>query len=211
VAGHRSRVARFTKSFVGVQVRMKPKNHAAVPAPAARPEDEKMNKIVEEVDRFFKSVHADVEDWKFSMEDYGDGTRLFVRFQIHFDQSVVSRSSRSSKGSPPPAAEVPERLELRPTSDGKLESKERTDRAVLEEEPSDTAAGHRAELDLASFVSQWRRKREHNIHGEFHKEGAPYVDAKPDRPVPPPLTEHRLPARSGTPGPVAPRVGHARR
>jgi hypothetical protein len=27
-------------------------------------------------------LNAELEDWKISMEEYGDGTRVFARFQI---------------------------------------------------------------------------------------------------------------------------------
>src|SRR5579863_570218 len=66
-------------------------NTRALSIPAAKgADDEKMHNIVDEVDRFFKSVHAEIEDWKFSMEDYGDGTRIFVRFQLHINRSGAS-------------------------------------------------------------------------------------------------------------------------
>ena len=43
---------------------------------------ENVEKIVEEIDKFFDSLNAEVEDWKFSMEEFQDGTRVFARFQI---------------------------------------------------------------------------------------------------------------------------------
>lgn len=43
---------------------------------------ENVAKIVDEIDKFFDSLNAEIEDWKFSMEEFRDGTRLFARFQI---------------------------------------------------------------------------------------------------------------------------------
>jgi hypothetical protein len=148
----------------------------ANPEPAAG-EDEKISKIVDEVDRFFKSVHADVEDWKFSMEDYGDGTRIFVRFQIHFNQSVVPPKLPHPKEARAPSAGSADRAvqlvvrpgESPPNGHGHVG-------AVAEVEG--TGSSERADRDLASFFDLWRRKKEHNLHGEFHKTGAPFLDAR---------------------------------
>ena len=38
--------------------------------------------IVNEIDMFLDSLNAEIEDWKFSMEEFKDGTRIFARFQI---------------------------------------------------------------------------------------------------------------------------------
>lgn len=38
--------------------------------------------LVEEVDRFFGSLNAEIEGWKFVMEEFEDGTRILARFQI---------------------------------------------------------------------------------------------------------------------------------
>lgn len=43
---------------------------------------EHAERIVDEVDRFFDSLNAEVEDWKLSMEEFSDGTRIFARVQI---------------------------------------------------------------------------------------------------------------------------------
>ena len=43
---------------------------------------ENVEKIAESVDKFFENLHLEIEDWKFSMEEFSDGTRIFVRFQI---------------------------------------------------------------------------------------------------------------------------------
>jgi hypothetical protein len=59
--------------------------------------DDKMGRIVDEVDRFFRSVHAGMEDWKFAMEDDGDGTRIFVRFQIHSGSTQSASATRHSR------------------------------------------------------------------------------------------------------------------
>ncbi|MGA8275064.1 MAG: hypothetical protein WB852_02045 [Thermoplasmata archaeon] len=161
------------------QVRMKPKNQAGSRAELAVPEDDKMSKIVDEVDRFFKSVHADIEDWKFSMEDYGDGTRIFVRFQIHFDQSVVSRNPKTSKETGRSQGETTAHRDMITVHGGRVEPEGREDMAVLPD-PEGAGAAQRADLDLASFVDLWRRKRDSSLHGEYHKKGAPHVDAQPE-------------------------------
>src|SRR5579863_6911100 len=85
-------------------------NTRALSIPAAKgADDEKMHQIVDEVDRFFKAVHADIEDWKFSMEDYGDGPRIFVRFQIHVNKSGVPLKRLATSVKPPASAPVDER------------------------------------------------------------------------------------------------------
>jgi len=38
--------------------------------------------LVEEMDRFFDSLNAEIEGWKFVMEEFEDGTRILARFQI---------------------------------------------------------------------------------------------------------------------------------
>jgi hypothetical protein len=43
---------------------------------------ENVEKIADEIDRFFDSINAELEDWKVSMEEYSDGTRIYARFQV---------------------------------------------------------------------------------------------------------------------------------
>jgi hypothetical protein len=43
---------------------------------------ENVEKIAETVDNFFENLHLEIEDWKFSLEEFSDGTRIFIRFQI---------------------------------------------------------------------------------------------------------------------------------
>jgi hypothetical protein len=43
---------------------------------------ENVEKIVDEIDRFFNTINAELEDWKVSMEEYQDGTRIYARFQV---------------------------------------------------------------------------------------------------------------------------------
>jgi hypothetical protein len=43
---------------------------------------EHAEKIVDEVDRFLDGLNAEIEDWKVSMEEFSDGTRIFARFQV---------------------------------------------------------------------------------------------------------------------------------
>jgi hypothetical protein len=160
-------------------VSAKPKSRPASALDFAGGEDEKMGKIVEEVDRFFKSVHADIEDWKFSMEEYGDGTRIFVRFQIHINKG---NAPAGAKG-PSPMALAPERRDA-PSSATPVAGKrsEPEGRTVAEavREPGGTGLATRAELDLASFVEVWRSRKDTSKGAEFHKEGAPFLDSEPE-------------------------------
>jgi hypothetical protein len=43
---------------------------------------ENVEKIVDEIDEFLNSLNAELEDWKVSMEEFQDGTRIFARFQV---------------------------------------------------------------------------------------------------------------------------------
>jgi DNA polymerase elongation subunit (family B) len=43
---------------------------------------ENVEKIVNEIDKFLENLNAELEDWKISMEEHDDGTRIFARFQI---------------------------------------------------------------------------------------------------------------------------------
>lgn len=43
---------------------------------------ENVEKIVDEIDRFLGGLNAELEDWKVSMEEFADGTRIFARFQV---------------------------------------------------------------------------------------------------------------------------------
>ena len=43
---------------------------------------ENVERIVDEIDRFLGGLNAELEDWKVSMEEFADGTRIFARFQI---------------------------------------------------------------------------------------------------------------------------------
>jgi hypothetical protein len=140
-------------------------------------DEQKMSNIVDEMDRFFQSVHADIEDWKFSMEDYGDGTRIFVRFQIHINKTVgstglknrVARDPNQKPGLPRPLR-VPARVAA-----GKEDPVENLEDLSL---PDSTGDRERAEKDLASFVELWRHKRDSDFGGEYHKEGAPYLETQ---------------------------------
>jgi hypothetical protein len=137
---------------------------------------EKINTIVDEVDRFFQAFHADIEDWKFSMEDYGDGTRIFVRFQIHLNNSGAPGASHPTpttpQGSAAPMVRDPAPSALTEVA---RDPPPGAGRDQLEPEGHGTAS--RADLDLASFVEHWRATRANDSRGEFHKDGAPYMDA----------------------------------
>jgi hypothetical protein len=43
---------------------------------------ENVEKLAESVDKFFENLQLEIEHWKFSMEEFSDGTRIFIRFQI---------------------------------------------------------------------------------------------------------------------------------
>ncbi|MDD1773632.1 MAG: hypothetical protein LUQ14_03290 [Methanomassiliicoccales archaeon] len=43
---------------------------------------ENVEKIVDEIDKLFENLNAELEDWKISMEEQTDGTRIFARFQV---------------------------------------------------------------------------------------------------------------------------------
>ena len=156
---------------------MKPKNLADSVNKLTEEADDKMRKIVDEVDRFFKSVHADIEDWKFSMEDLGDGTRIFVRFQIHINGSEVPPNPKRSNNPEPGPGKAKDRLDGRSLRGGRAPPDEPE---VTKDVPEvkGTGAARQADLDLASFVELWRRKRGTSAGGEYHKDGAPYMDAR---------------------------------
>jgi hypothetical protein len=149
--------------------------------------DEQMGKIVEEVDRFFRSVHANIEDWKFSMEDDADGTRIFVRFQIHISSSTAPPAPKRSpvEIAGPGTARTPGDA---PSAPGVEPSLGRRSETAEPGAPLDIEAELRSDPDLALFIEQWRHKRENRPHGEFHKAGAPFVE-------PPPRSKGRKRAR----------------
>jgi hypothetical protein len=157
---------------------MKSRKPASSPdAPEGR-EDEKLQRIVEEVDLFFKSVHADIEDWKFSIEDHGDGTRIFVRFQIHINSNGVSPAVGTASVVPSTSDEVKEAANAAP-GPGSRAYPRALEAAGGAIEKEGSAAESRADLDLASFVELWKRKRATSPVLEFHKEGAPHLEAGP--------------------------------
>jgi hypothetical protein len=147
-------------------------------SPLAGAGDAKVNNILGEMDRFFKSVHADIEDWKFSMEDYGDGTRVFVRFQLHFNRAGAPRPPAGAKAAGPEHREAHDRELALSTKGGRTLP---DGRAVTEDlhEPDASGAARRADLDVASFVEVWRGKKDSSSGGgAYHKEGAPYLDVQ---------------------------------
>jgi hypothetical protein len=44
---------------------------------------ENSGSLKEAVGKLFENLNIGIEDWKLSMEESRDGTRIFVRFQIH--------------------------------------------------------------------------------------------------------------------------------
>jgi hypothetical protein len=174
-------------------------------------DDEKVGQIMNEVDRFFKSVHAEIEDWKFSMEDYGDGTRIFVRFQIHVNRSGLTPNPAGSKGKRVSQGTANDRTVTQAATGGRTLP---DGRAVTENpmEPGGTAAAQRHDQDLASFVEQWRGKKASATGGEFHKEGAPFLDAKSTWKGHTRSSEEDVPHAAGapTPEPATPRTSSLR-
>jgi hypothetical protein len=43
---------------------------------------ENVEKIVDEIDAFLDNLNAELEDWKVSMEEFPDGTRIYARLQV---------------------------------------------------------------------------------------------------------------------------------
>jgi hypothetical protein len=43
---------------------------------------ENIDSIMDTVQQFFNNLHLEMEDWKISVEEFHEGTRVFVRFQI---------------------------------------------------------------------------------------------------------------------------------
>ncbi len=43
---------------------------------------ENVEQIVNEIDKFFDTMNAELEDWKVCMEEFPDGIRVFARFQV---------------------------------------------------------------------------------------------------------------------------------
>jgi len=41
-----------------------------------------VEKVVAEMDDLFETLNAEVEDWKLSMEEFPEGTRIYARFQV---------------------------------------------------------------------------------------------------------------------------------
>jgi hypothetical protein len=58
------------------------KGRAAELAEAVGSNHENIEHLVDEMDGFFASFNAEIEGWKFVMEEFEDGTRILARFQI---------------------------------------------------------------------------------------------------------------------------------
>jgi hypothetical protein len=43
---------------------------------------ENLTLILDTIEQFFENLQVEVEDWKISTEEFHDGTRIFIRFQI---------------------------------------------------------------------------------------------------------------------------------
>jgi hypothetical protein len=131
--------------------------------------------IVQEVDRFLRSVRANIEDWKFSMEDSGDGTRIFVRFQILIEPSD-GPDHRTTSGAREQGSE--ERVDARhaPPAEPARATSGAPDGGAPLDARRKGEVDDRSDPDLALFVEEWRRKRDRRVGGEFHKPGAPLGD-----------------------------------
>jgi len=69
--------------MVGWVLRMGKRENVASVLNLVGGKPENVERIVEEIDKFFDSLNAEMENWKVSMEEYEDGTRFFARFQIY--------------------------------------------------------------------------------------------------------------------------------
>ena len=58
------------------------KDRIAVVIEALGGNKQNVEHLVDEMDRFFASLNAEIEGWKFVMEEFEDGTRILARFQI---------------------------------------------------------------------------------------------------------------------------------
>jgi hypothetical protein len=140
-------------------------------------QDEKISKVVDEVDRFFRSLHTDIEDWKFAMQDDGDGTRIFVRFQLHINTPGASPRATKPKVEAVTLREAPA---LEGASSTPVVTPSQVPGGVTAPVPEDLEEAKRADPDLASFVEEWKRKRANGPHVEFHRPGATLVEAPPE-------------------------------
>jgi hypothetical protein len=43
---------------------------------------ESVTAVIGTIQQFFENLDLDIEDWKISMEEFRDGTRIFIRFQV---------------------------------------------------------------------------------------------------------------------------------
>jgi len=72
----------ISKQKPGEKVNMSDKEKIVSALRLINGKKENVEKIAESVDKFFENLHLEIEDWKFSMEEFSDGTRIFIRFQI---------------------------------------------------------------------------------------------------------------------------------
>ena len=72
----------ISKGKPGEKVNMSDKEKIVSALRLINGKKENVEKIAETVEKFFEDLHLEIEDWKFSMEEFSDGTRIFVRFQI---------------------------------------------------------------------------------------------------------------------------------
>jgi len=43
---------------------------------------EKVGVVIDAIEKFFENLRLDIEDWKISLEEFEEGTRVFVRLQV---------------------------------------------------------------------------------------------------------------------------------
>jgi hypothetical protein len=43
---------------------------------------ENVGVVIDAIEKFFENLRVDVEDWKVSMEEFEEGTRVFIRLQV---------------------------------------------------------------------------------------------------------------------------------
>ncbi len=43
---------------------------------------ENVGVVIDAIEKFFENLRVDIEDWKISLEEFEEGTRVFVRLQV---------------------------------------------------------------------------------------------------------------------------------
>jgi len=54
---------------------------------------ENIETIMDTIEQFFENLHVEIEDWKVSTEEFHEGTRIFIRFQVIVKKKEASDES----------------------------------------------------------------------------------------------------------------------